>query len=921
MIYPFIIALPVAATSVASVGRSADLPQRPLQQGSHWRFRGELGRRIKANTDGWLLRAPTANPGLLDMFRRRDRRQAYPAHTPWAGEFAGKYLISAVQACRITEDRGLRKSVEGFVRDLIATQDSDGYLGPWPKERRLVGDCDLWGHYHCMEGLLLWADEMHDKKALAAVYRAAERICALYVDGDRRPIEAGNPCFNLSALHIFAELYRRDGNARWLTLIRRIEEDMEKDGDWLRGGIKGTPYWQLPGSGPRWEALHILQGFLTLWRAIGDDRYRTAVLNHWHSIRDLDRHPSGAFSTNEQAMGTVFQKGAIETCCSVAWMALTTDILQITDDPTVADELELTLWNQALAAQHPSGNWCTYDTPLDGIRAPSYQQISFQYRPGTPELNCCSVNSPRTLGMLADWAFLQHREGLTVNFYGPGKVKARLDGGGTVTITERTDYPVSGRVHVEVDAGGKEVEIRFRIPAWSRDTTVRVNGKALPVAVRPGAYLPIRRTWTRGDAVELTFDMTPRLTLGEGPDRGGAAAIHSGPILLTLDAGLNTFETPDTPPIDVRNVRLVPLGARVAREAARDWTYPPMGIWRMQADHGREMLVCDFASAGSRGTDYRAWLPIRYAPPAPPQLQIPRSDARGTPGSILFRWSGSGAADDRFILRVARDAAMKEIVYERADLTEPHMTVDAALSAPGDYYWSVTAVNDHGRAEPREAPRRLTVTGDAPNAFLVVREDGCMAASPLDGSAAAAHGVVTFEEGIRPSDDRRGVPNSAISCTGAGSGIHYLIPYFPTTDYSVAVWVRPGPPQPGMTQIFSAWCRAGDDPLRVTMEHGRVSARIEAGGFYRTTDLELEQDKWVHIAAVKRGERLSLYVAGREVAACDVPREVRTLADQIGLGCNPLYAGGERFVGAMDDFSFYGRALTPDEIKGLATTD
>jgi hypothetical protein len=48
--------------------------------------------------------------------------------------------------------------------------------------------------------------------------------------------------------------------------------------------------------------------------------------------------------------------GSIETCCSVAWMALTIDALRLTGDPTVADELELTLWNQALAAQHPSGH-------------------------------------------------------------------------------------------------------------------------------------------------------------------------------------------------------------------------------------------------------------------------------------------------------------------------------------------------------------------------------------------------------------------------------------------------------------------------------------------------------------------------------------------------------------------------------------
>ena len=60
-------------------------------------FGGFLGQRIDANESGWLLRAPRDNPGLLDMFRVRDADPP-PDLVPWAGEFAGKYLLSAIQA-------------------------------------------------------------------------------------------------------------------------------------------------------------------------------------------------------------------------------------------------------------------------------------------------------------------------------------------------------------------------------------------------------------------------------------------------------------------------------------------------------------------------------------------------------------------------------------------------------------------------------------------------------------------------------------------------------------------------------------------------------------------------------------------------------------------------------------------------------
>jgi len=78
-------------------------------------FQGPVGDRIKANVDNWLLRAPGANPGMLEMFRLRDR-EPVPQLVPWAGEFVGKYLISAVQALRMSDDPRLEQQVSEVVK-------------------------------------------------------------------------------------------------------------------------------------------------------------------------------------------------------------------------------------------------------------------------------------------------------------------------------------------------------------------------------------------------------------------------------------------------------------------------------------------------------------------------------------------------------------------------------------------------------------------------------------------------------------------------------------------------------------------------------------------------------------------------------------------------------------------------------------
>ena len=103
-----------------------------------WRFGGVLGERIQANVEHWLLVAPRNNPGLLDMFANRDRGPK-PDLMPWAGEFVGKYLLSAVEALSATDDPRLEERVRRVVEELVTLQDTDGYLGPFPRAERLLG--------------------------------------------------------------------------------------------------------------------------------------------------------------------------------------------------------------------------------------------------------------------------------------------------------------------------------------------------------------------------------------------------------------------------------------------------------------------------------------------------------------------------------------------------------------------------------------------------------------------------------------------------------------------------------------------------------------------------------------------------------------------------------------------------------------
>src|SRR4051812_31703834 len=167
--------------------------------GAHFQLGGVVGERVNRNVEEWLLRAPTANPGMLEMFRMRDRQPA-PQLVPWAGEFVGKYLISAIQALRMTDDPRLFLQVSNVVAAFIATQAEDGYVGPFPKDVRLLKNWDLWGHYHALSALALWHQHTGDPAALAAARKAADLICRTYLETGRRVFDAGDAEMNMSIL-------------------------------------------------------------------------------------------------------------------------------------------------------------------------------------------------------------------------------------------------------------------------------------------------------------------------------------------------------------------------------------------------------------------------------------------------------------------------------------------------------------------------------------------------------------------------------------------------------------------------------------------------------------------------------------------------------------------------------------------------
>ena len=590
--------------------------------GAHVVFQGYLADYLHGVSEQWLKVAPAANPAMLDMFADRNRHPLRDL-VPWAGEFAGKYLTAATQVLRLSYDEALRARLAEFVNQLTALQAEDGYLGPWPHGYELSGRApqlqhptwDAWGHYHIMLGLLLWHEETGDEKALDGARRIGDLFCARFLGAARpRLVDTGATEMNLAPVHALALLHKVTGARRYLDLaLQLVGEFAAEDeagqplaGDYLRAALAGREFFETPK--PRWESLHPILGLVELYYLTGEERYRQAFEHWWWSIVKLDRHNNGGFSSGEQAQGNPYHRGAIETCCTIAWIALSVEMLRLTGDPVVADELELSTINSVVGLHSATGRWATYNTPMDGVRKASAHDIVFQARAGSPELNCCSVNAARGFGMISDWALMHDDEGLVLNWYGPGRMSATLPSGAAVQLVQMTDYPRTGvvRLHVEI-AEPEALTLKLRIPFWSTETRVRVNGE--PVSgVAPGAYLRLRREWAATDLIEIDLDFAPHFWVGE-EEYAGLTSVYRGPVLLTYDRRFNDFDPDDTPTLDARHLagELVEWRGRLE----------PIVLWGVEAAGGQKVHLCDFGSAGEGGTPYRSWLPVQGVEPTP----------------------------------------------------------------------------------------------------------------------------------------------------------------------------------------------------------------------------------------------------------------------------------------------------------------
>lgn len=494
------------------------------------------GAALRANIENWMTTALRDNPGIIaHLYGYKGERPVPTADdkklVPWYNEFTGKLLCGMAQSYAALPSEDLKRAGDELCAALRAAQCEDSYLGIYDENERFGQDgenWDVWGHYHIISGLWKWHDAADNSEALDTAMKAAECVWNYFTGSGRSFDSAGNQTMNLAISHVFVELYRTFKIQKYLdAAVEIVEKDWPKSGNWMNEVLGGKEYYQ--SSLPRWEALHTVMTLGGLWDATGNKKYFDALQAIWRSIRKTDVHNTGGFSSGEAAAGDPYVEGAIETCCTVAWMALSCEYLKYSHDIAAADALERAQYNGMLGSLMLDGRYITYNTDMwaEG-RHRSQHVIGFQYNSASKEFNCCQANGAAGLSRFTEWAVTADGSDVYVDFYCDGEIE--LDG---LNICISTDYPKNGIIGIAVKNGSDtSCKVHLRVPAWTRSAILTINGQNARATAGEYAEFAVGAGDSVSAGLKLSMDI---YTEAGGNALSGAVSIYRGPILLTSD--------------------------------------------------------------------------------------------------------------------------------------------------------------------------------------------------------------------------------------------------------------------------------------------------------------------------------------------------------------------------------------------------
>jgi uncharacterized protein len=615
------------------------------------------------------LRDPAISPGVRNFRIAAGLEEGSHVGPPFMDGDLYKWLEAAIAELELAPDAVLAETVEMAAALIASVQRDDGYVhtptliaARHQEHAPALADRFHFETYNL--GHLITTGVRHHEVTGSTTLLDVARGAARFLEdlATNKPVELARSAICPSHYMAVIDLYRATSDEQYLRLAEafvRVRDDFEGgDDNQDRQPVRD----QKVVAGHAVRANYLYAGLADIVAETGDDELRRVLESLWQDVVDTKLYVTGGcgalydgaspdgdpwqeeISRVHQAYGRAYQlphtTAHAESCANIGMILWSERMLALTGDARYADVIEQIAYNALLASISLDGTAYFYTNALRQVRDLPYPlrmpgdtgQHPVPAPPASDErlrqpylsCFCCPPNIARTLARFHERAASVGADGLYIHQYGGSTIRFAAPDGRSLALRESSDYPWDGRIEFTVEeavAGG--IPLHLRVPGWSDDASLTVNGEDAAVCA-PGTYAVIDREWRAGDVVVLDLPMPVRMLRAHrlAEEATNQVAVQRGPVVYAV-------ETADLPegvhleqaalrrgavltPVDgeLAGTRIVALEGEIAvlPDAASDALYDDLGT---DAVGAAPVRLIPYFAWGNRGpSEMSVWMPV-----------------------------------------------------------------------------------------------------------------------------------------------------------------------------------------------------------------------------------------------------------------------------------------------------------------------
>ncbi|MCG9899933.1 MAG: glycoside hydrolase family 127 protein [Hydrotalea sp.] len=459
----------------------------------------------------------------------------------WNSETQGNWLDGLLRSAIVNQDQNAIHKASSFVKHILASQDSSGYIGIYNSDLRYRfnnENGELWSKTTILRFLLAWYAYQKDSTVLKAVERAVHEVMQSWPKYKSTPFYSTNP--NVSGLShglmftdILTDLYILTGNQEYLNYGVFLYEDFSKHKINEDAQLSKLLNDSLPLLGHGVHTYEHIRSVALATYVTKRPELSNALEKFINKVKSC-LTPSGAPVGDEFIGGRKGDawKTGYEYCSLHELMHSWIYLFQLNGNATHAKAAEKLFFNAALGSLHPTSSAICYlktddSFVLNGGKhgdTTDPHQTRYRYSPVHKEAAvCCVPNAGRIFPYYVQNMWMKDSTGLVATLLGPSDLKTTFQGQ-PVQILANTSYPFDSVINFQIKLLNPiSFQLKIRKPEGLRDFHVSVP------YLEDNEYIIISKKWKLQDEVQVTFSMPPKIV---SHSENGGVYIQAGPLVF-----------------------------------------------------------------------------------------------------------------------------------------------------------------------------------------------------------------------------------------------------------------------------------------------------------------------------------------------------------------------------------------------------